>query len=68
MALKHDMIEHEFRKEKFDILYHYYLCEDTGERFEDESLLQLNLSQVYNQYRKRHNLEISHQEGLGEKF
>ncbi len=56
MVIKHDLIEHEFRKEKFDILYHYYLCEDTGEKFEDELITQLNLNQVYNQYRNRHNL------------
>jgi DNA-binding transcriptional regulator YiaG len=56
MVIKQERIEHEFRKEKFEVVYHYYLCEDTGERFEDESLVQLNLSQVYNQYRNRHNL------------
>ncbi|MFM8913839.1 MAG: type II toxin-antitoxin system antitoxin SocA domain-containing protein, partial [Flammeovirgaceae bacterium] len=51
-----EMIEHEVRKEKFDIVYHYYLCEDSGEKFEDERLMQLNLNQVYNQFRKMHNL------------
>lgn len=56
MMLKTDLIEQEFRKEKFDIVYHYYLCEDSGERFEDEQLTQLNLNQVYNQFRKKHNL------------
>lgn len=56
MVIKSELIEHEFRKEKFDIVYHYYLCEDSGETFEDERLTQLNLNQVYNQYRKKHNL------------
>lgn len=56
MVMKQEAIETEFRKEKFEVVYHYYLCEDTGEKFEDESLAQLNLSQVYNQYRNRHNL------------
>lgn len=56
MVLKTDLIEHEFRKEKFEIVYHYYLCEESGEKFEDEVLTQLNLSQVYNLFRKRHNL------------
>lgn len=56
MVLKTDLIEHEFRKDKFDIVYHYYLCEDSGEKFEDERLTQLNLNQVYNQFRKKHNL------------
>lgn len=59
MVIKSDLIEHEFRKEKFDIVYHYYLCEDSGEKFEDERLMQLNLNQVYNQFRKKHNLPFS---------
>ncbi|MBK7338181.1 MAG: DUF4065 domain-containing protein [Saprospirales bacterium] len=46
----------QFRKEDFPILYHYYLCEDSGETFETEDLLHLNLEQVYNQYRERHRL------------
>jgi DNA-binding transcriptional regulator YiaG/uncharacterized phage-associated protein len=56
MVMKQETIETEFRKEKFDVVYHYYLCEDSGEKFEDERMAQLNLSQVYNQYRNRHNL------------
>jgi len=56
MVIKSELIEHEFRKEKFNIVYHYYLCEDSGETFEDERLTQLNLNQVYNQFRKEHNL------------
>ena len=56
MVMKQETIETEFRKEKFEVVYHYYLCEDSGEKFEDERLAQLNLSQVYNQYRKKYNL------------
>ncbi len=56
MVMKQEAIETEFRKEKFEVVYHYYLCEDSGEKFEDESLTQVNLSQVYNQYRNRYNL------------
>lgn len=56
MLKKQEELEHEFRKEKFTILYHYYLCEDTGQKFEDERLAQSNLDQVYHQYRNRHNL------------
>lgn len=56
MVLKTEPVEHEFRKDTFDIVYHYYLCEDSGEKFEDERLTQLNLNQVYNQFRKKHNL------------
>lgn len=32
------------------------MCEDSGETFEDERLTQLNLNQVYNLFRKKHNL------------
>lgn len=56
MVLKTDLIEHDFRKEKFEIVYHYYWCEASDEKFEDERLTQLNLNQVYNQFRKKHNL------------
>ena len=56
MVMKQEIIETEFRKEKFTVTYHYYWCADSGEKFEDERLAQLNLNQVYNQYRKRFNL------------
>lgn len=56
MILKNDRYKFEFRKEEFEIFYHFYECPDTGERFESEELMQLNLNQVYNQYRKKHNL------------
>lgn len=56
MVIKTELMEHEFRKEKFTIVHHYYACEDSGETFEDERLTQLNLNQVYNQFRKKHNL------------
>lgn len=46
----------QFRKEDFTILFHHYLCEDSGETFETEELASLNLEQVYNQYRERHRL------------
>jgi DNA-binding transcriptional regulator YiaG len=45
-----------FRKEEFPILYHYYLCEDSGEEFTDGALDNLNVIQAYNQYRNRYNL------------
>ncbi len=45
-----------FRKEEFEVVYQYYLCENSGERFEDEHLMELNLNQVYDQYRVKHNI------------
>jgi putative zinc finger/helix-turn-helix YgiT family protein len=53
-----------FRKEEFDIHFHYWLCADTSEKFEDERFAELNISQLYNQYRSKHNIptteEIRH--------
>jgi len=48
-----------FRKEEFEVFYHDYLCEDSGETFEDEQCMQLNLTQVYNQYREKYHLPFT---------
>jgi putative zinc finger/helix-turn-helix YgiT family protein len=44
----------DFRKEKFTIVYQYYLCIDTGEQFTDGELDEVNTNQVYNQYREKY--------------
>lgn len=46
----------EFRKEKFEITYHYYKCNETGEEFVNEAMGELNLNQVHNAYRAKHKL------------
>lgn len=43
----------EFRGSQFNIIHHHYRCEDTGETFTDTRLDELNLIQVYNQYREQ---------------
>lgn len=45
-----------FRKETFDIVFHYYQCEDSGEQFTSATLDELNMNQVYNQYRDKFNI------------
>ncbi|MCG8328558.1 MAG: DUF4065 domain-containing protein [Chitinophagales bacterium] len=45
-----------FRKEKYNILYHYYQDSKTGKEFESDELIAFNLVQVHNQYREKHNL------------
>jgi len=45
-----------FRKEEYPVVYHYYLCEDSKEHFTSTELDEINLQQVYNQYRDKHNL------------
>lgn len=46
----------DFRKETFEVVFHSYKCEDSGEQFTTTSLDELNLNQVYNQYRNRFNI------------
>jgi putative zinc finger/helix-turn-helix YgiT family protein len=53
MILKKENRVLSFRKEKIEVVYHYYLCEDSGEQFEDDQLSDLNITQVYNKYRER---------------
>ena len=45
-----------FRKEEYEVVYHYYLCEDTHEKFTNDELDEINLKQLYNQYRVAHKL------------
>lgn len=46
----------EYRKEAFDIVYHYYLCEDSGEQFTTTELDTLNINQVHNTYRAKYGI------------
>ena len=45
-----------FRKERFSIVYHYYLCQDSDDQFTTTDIDELNITQLYNQYREKHNL------------
>jgi hypothetical protein len=44
----------DFRKESFEIQFHFYKCDDTGEQFTTESLDLLNTNQIYYQYRAKY--------------
>jgi len=58
-----------FRKEEFDIVFHAYKCEDTGELFEDESFAELNYNQVLNKYREKHSIPFPEQiKSIREKY
>ncbi|MBP6445545.1 MAG: type II toxin-antitoxin system antitoxin SocA domain-containing protein [Saprospiraceae bacterium] len=59
MKLSKERRSMDFRKETFEIVYHYYKCEKTGEQFTTTSLDEVNLNQVYNQYRDRFNIPFS---------
>lgn len=54
MPIRYKAFSFNFRKEAFTIKYHYFLCEQTGEEFTDEHLDEININQVYNQYREKY--------------
>ncbi len=45
-----------YRKEEFEVLYHYYICNDSNEQFTDEELDAVNINQVHNQYRAKYGI------------
>ncbi len=56
MILTKERRSMDFRKETFEIVFHYYKCEDSGEQFTTTSLDEVNMNQVYNQYRDKFNI------------
>lgn len=53
MILTKEKRSMDFRKETFEIVSHFYKCEESGEQFTTTSLDELNMNQVYNQYRDK---------------
>jgi putative zinc finger/helix-turn-helix YgiT family protein len=56
MTLKREKRAMLFRKKEYTVHYHFYLCDESGEQFTSSELDEMNLVQVYNQYRDEHNL------------
>ena len=56
MILKKEMRSLVFRKEEFPVVYHYYLCKDSKEQFTSTELDEVNMKQIYNQYRDKNNM------------
>lgn len=56
MKLTKERRSMDFRKETFEIVFHYYKCEDSGEQFTTTTLDEVNMNQVYNQYRDKFNI------------
>ena len=56
MLLKLESRSLDFRKESFEVSYHFFLCEESGEQFTTTDIDELNMIQLYNQYRDKHNL------------
>lgn len=46
----------DFRKESFDVVFHYYECKDSKEHFTTEAQDEVNVNQVYNKYRDLFNI------------
>ncbi len=53
MMLKKEQRKMEFRKENFEITFHYYECPDSIEQFTSTELDAINMDQVLHQYRER---------------
>jgi len=56
VTLCHEMSELTFRKEKFQYVHLFYECDDTKERFTTTELDEVNIGQVYNQYRAKYGI------------
>jgi putative zinc finger/helix-turn-helix YgiT family protein len=46
----------DFRKEAFQVVFHFYKCSESGEQFTTSALDEVNMNQVYNQYRDKFNI------------
>lgn len=55
-VLKNQIRVLEFRKESFDVFFHYYEDETLGIEYTTTKLDELNMTQLLNQYREKHNL------------
>lgn len=47
-----------FKNEKFEVVCQYYHCEESGEEFETEEMMDNSLFQVYSAYKIKHNLRF----------
>lgn len=59
MPIKIEKREILFRKEPFTVDFHFYQCDETGEEFTDVTLGDINMNQVFNQYRTKNNLPFA---------
>lgn len=55
-TLRHELAELTFRKEKFQYVHQFYECDETKERFTTTALDEVNVGQVYNQYRAKYGI------------
>lgn len=55
-TLKHEVSELTYRKETFKYVHLYYECDETKERFTTTELDEVNIGQIYNQYRAKYGI------------
>jgi putative zinc finger/helix-turn-helix YgiT family protein len=55
-VIKSNIVEKEFRKERFQIYEFFYKCESCNEEFTVKETDTLVLNQIYNQYREKHGI------------
>lgn len=56
MKLVRELANFQFRKEDFEIIYHYYLCDQSNESFTNDKLDKINQIQVHNKYREKYGI------------
>lgn len=56
MTLHYEVTSLQFRKETFQVFWHHYLCQDSGEKFTTDKLDDLNIAQIHNQYREKYRI------------
>ncbi|MDP2176244.1 MAG: DUF4065 domain-containing protein [Bacteroidota bacterium] len=56
MILTKERRSMDFRKERFEIVFHFFKCEDSEEQFTTTKIDEVNMNQVYNQYRDKFNI------------
>lgn len=55
-TLRHELSELTFRKEVFQYVHQFYECDETKQRFTTTELDEVNVGQVYNQYRAKYGI------------
>ena len=53
MTLQKEPRTFTYREKTFLVLYHYYQCEDSSEQFTTTALDEINMQQLYDQYRNQ---------------
>lgn len=61
MSIQKEWRTMNFRKDEFNVLFHSYKCEQTGEQFEDDAFAQLNYNQLVNLYREKYSIPFPEQ-------